>query len=140
MKSYDIGQVVVVFGDLHLAGYAEDDCVNVEYDEDQFSLKVGADGEGCRSKNNNQSATVRVKLLGSSSSNDALSAVAIADRLTNAGLKPLVVRDASGTSLHAAEQAYIQRMPASPFGKEIGDREWVFRTDKLVSNVGGSNV
>lgn len=137
-KTYDFGQVTVVFGGVALSGYAEEDPVEVEYDDDSWTLEMGADGEGTRSKSNNLAATIRVRLQQSSDSMDVLQAAHTADRLSNSGSKPLLIKDGSGRSIHAAETAWVQKLPVAPYGKASQQREWVLRTDRLETSLGGN--
>ena len=138
LKAYNFAKVAVIFGGRQLTGFADGDAVTVERNEDAFTLLIGADGEGTRSKSNNRSGRVTVRLLQTSESNAILNAFAKADDLSDTGLQPLLVKDASGNSLYSAELAWIVKMPAATLGAEAGDREWVFETDNLVINEAGN--
>lgn len=138
VHTYAPDQVTVVFGPVVLSGFAEDSFVTVEFEEDLWTKQVGADGHVTRSKTNNATARVTVRLAQTSSSNDLLSAIAEADRQTNQGVFPLMVKDGSGRSLHVAEGAWIVRSPNAEFAREAGVREWVFDTDQLQNFVGGN--
>lgn len=137
-KTYDPSQVLLTFNGYNISGFADGTFVNVARDEDMWSLQMGTDGEGTRSKSNNRSGTVSFTLMQSSDSNDILSGFAAADELSNSGMGPLLVKDNSGRSLYAAENAWIQKLPDSEFGREATSREWVLRTDHLQSFVGGN--
>lgn len=139
LKTYDFRQVSVIVGGRIMAGFAEgDDSVMVERNEDAWSLKVGADGEATRSKSNNKSGKVTLKLQQTSESNAILSAFAKADELSNSGAVPVLIKDNSGLSLHAAEQAWVIKMPSSGFGAESGEREWVLESDNMEMFEGGN--
>lgn len=138
-KSYNFKQVSVSYGGRLLTGFAEGDAVTVEPDNDAWSLSTGADGESTRSKSNNRSATVTIRLMQGSDSNDVLSGFALADDASGAGALPLFVKDNSGRSLHASEKAWIQKLPTSTYGAESGEREWVIRCGEMVHNIGGNN-
>lgn len=138
VKTYDPKQVILIVGGFQITGYAEGTFVNIARREDAFTLHVGSDGEGVRSKSNNRSGTVTFHLLQSSHSNDILSAFAKADELTNAGIFPLMVKDGSGSSLYMAQSAWIKKIADSEFGKEAGAREWGLETDNLEAFVGGN--
>lgn len=136
--TYDFKQVVVIFNGFQIQGYAEGAEVSIEYNEDMFTLQVGADGPGTRSKSNNESGRVTLPLMQSSPSNDVLSAFADADRLSNAGTGPLLIKDVSGRSLFTAEQAWIVKKPAANYGNEASAREWILETDVLIASLGGN--
>ncbi len=139
IRNYDSKLVAVIFGG-PITGFADGTFVTVEYNEDAFTLQMGADGiNNTRSKTNNSSGKVTVTLSQSSPSNAVLSAFHKADKLApfGAGVKPLTVKDISGTSLHFAPTAWIVKAATSEYAKEAGSREWVFETDALDSFVGG---
>lgn len=138
VATYDTNKILVVFGGYTLDGFAEDSKVTVEYNEDSWTLQIGVDGEGTRSKVNNRSGKVTVRLRQTADSNAILSGLAESDRLTNAGALPLMVKDAGGDSLHLAETAWIVRIPSAEYAAEAGEREWVFETDVLVTFLGGN--
>lgn len=138
LKTYDAKQVTVIFGGRILTGYADGEFCTVEYAEPRWNHTAGADGEEARSKVNNNSAICRVRLLQTSDSNRILAQDAEADRASNAGVKPLMVQDKSGNSIHVSEEAYIEEVPSAPYGKEVGEREWVFRMTNARHFIGGN--
>ena len=135
-KTYNPAQVAVVFNGHEVSGYADGSFVTVARDEDGWGLSVGSSGEGVRSKMNNKSGTITVTLIQSSESNTFLSGFAELDELSGGGQGPLLVKDNSGSSLHVCESAWIQKVADAEYAREAGSREWVFRTDNLVSHVG----
>jgi hypothetical protein len=138
VKNYDFKKVSVIAGSQPLQGFAEGDAVTIETNEDAWLLLNGADGESTRAKNNNRSGRVTVVLLGSSSSNDYLSALHTADQLSGNAPFPIMVKDNTGTSLHSAATAWIVKPPAATFGKEASTRTWIFETDELITFHGGN--
>lgn len=138
VKTYDFKEVSVLFGGQQLTGFAEGDSVTVEHDAEDYTLQMGADGEGTRAKSNNLAATITLRMQQGSSSNDTLNGFRLADQVDNSGVQPFLVKDNNGTSLHFAEGAWVQKAPPAGFGNEAGEREWVLRTDKMVSNFGGN--
>jgi hypothetical protein len=138
VKNYDPNTLIITFGATILDGYADGTFLSVEYNEDAYALTVGSNGEGCRSRSNNESATITFTLLQSSSVNDELSAYHNTDLLTGASIFPLLVRDINGTTVFAAETAWIRKFPTSAFDRTVGSREWVLETNKLNGFVGGS--
>ncbi len=137
-KTYDPKEFSVIVGGHIVGGYDDGTFIKAERNEDMWTTKVGADGEGARAKSNNKSGTVEVTLLQSSGSNDVLSGFALADELNNGGQVPVLIKDANGTTVVSAETAWIKKMPAVEGGKEIGNRVWVLETDNLNMLVGGN--
>jgi hypothetical protein len=134
VKTYDPSHVSMFYGEIEVKGFAQDAGIAIAGDEDLWSLQIGVDGEGTRSKSSNRSATITVSLMQSSATNPLLQAASILDTETPGGTggKPLLVKDNSGTSVFSAETAWIQKEPDAEFNREAGPREWVFRTDYLV--------
>ena len=139
VKNYDFKKVAVIFGGQLITGFAEgDDAVQVETAENDWELEVGADGEATRSRSNNLAAGITLRLQKGSLSNDILNGFLQADRQSGVGTQPLLIKDNLGRELHGAETAWIEKAPDAAFGVTAGDREWVLRTDKLVSTYGGN--
>lgn len=141
VKTYDSNQVIAVFGGVIMADGREDgDFISIARNEEKYTLRVGADGEAARSRTNNNSTRVTVRLLNTSSANLALSALYNVGEAAggNANVFPLLIQDLSGNSLYVAEQAWIVQMPAINFGKEVGTVEWVFETPSLAMVHGGN--
>ena len=143
MKDYDSSRVTVTFGPNLLTGFAKGSRVEITF-PDQFTKQVGSDGEVMRSKSNDGTAQVKIKLAQTSFSNDALSAVYSADRLApfGVGVLPLMILDLNGTTLFAAPQAWITKLPDASFDSDAGSREWVLDTGDLspATTIGGNVV
>ena len=136
--TYDFSQVNVILGGVPITGFADGTSVTVEFDEEQFTKVTGADGLTTRSKSNNYAGSVTLTLQQTSKSNDELSALWNADRINNNGVVPLLIKDNSGRTLWAAENAWVQQMPTQEFGKELADREWVLDCSALTGLAGGN--
>ena len=140
-KVYNPKEMVMIFGPTgQITGYADGTFVTVDKNEDAFTLQIGTDGEGVRSKSNNQSGTVTFSLLQSSSSNDILSTIHTADLELGTGVFPLFIKDLNGSSLYEASQAWIRKFPSAEYGREAAAREWVIETDNLIMFAGGSDT
>lgn len=137
-KTYNPKKVAIICGGFEMRGLADGTFVTVALNEDQWSLQMGTDGEGTRSKSNNYSAQVTVSLMQSSDSNQVLQAFWNSDRLSDGGVFPLLIKDNSGRSLYAAEQAWIKKQPDAELSREASAREWVIETDNLVPFEGGN--
>lgn len=139
LKTYDPGQLAVICGGKIISGFADGSMVKISRNAQAYELKVGADGEGTRTRLKNKSGKVEITLMQSSSSNDVLSAYALADEASNSGSVPLIIKDGSGNTLVAAVTAWVQKLPDSEFAKEVKERVWIFETDELNIFIGGNN-
>lgn len=138
MKTYDPKQVLVIWGAIIWQGFAEDgEAIQLEYDEDHSTKKVGLDGEVARAMNGNRTGKFTGRLMATSMTNDLLSAAAILDSETRTAVYPLTVKDLSGNTLAFSDKAWIMKTPGPAYGKEIGVREWVLDTAQLTLFNGG---
>ncbi|QDP66996.1 MAG: putative structural protein [Prokaryotic dsDNA virus sp.] len=136
--NYDATQVILVFNGAPISGFADGTFITVEFDEQQFNKTTGADGLTQRSKTGNYAGNITVTLLNGSPSNDVLSAAWNADRVSNNGQGPILLRDLSGRTLWSAKNAWVRQMPSQGFGKDAENREWVLDTDALNGQAGGN--
>lgn len=138
-KGYNPLLVTTVFNGALLDGFGPDSKVEVTF-PDAFSMEIGTDGEVCRTRINDYTATVKVTLMQTSSSNDVLSAMHNIDRNSpfGGGVGPLLLKDLLGTTHVAAPQAWIVKFADSAYGKSSGTREWTFQLGPCVVNVGGA--
>lgn len=136
--NYDPKRVKFIFGGVLIQGFADGSFISIEHNADLFSLAVGADGEGVRSKSNNRSARITLRLNRGSSSNVALQAALTLDRNTLAGSLPLAITDLSNGTVHAAEGAWVVRDPNHDYQAEAQAIEWVLETDRLEQLTGAS--
>lgn len=137
MAEWDPTQFIITVGSDTITEFAPSTFIKADFDEDQYSKEIGADGAGCRIRNANQGGYFEITLLKSSLSNDVLSALAVLDRATAQGVVPVQVKDMNGTAVAAAAHAWITRIPALERGKELGDVTWKLDTTKLEILVGG---
>lgn len=135
---YDPSSVSIVFAGTIITGYDDGTFVSIERNNDMWAIKVGADGIGTRAKSSDKSGRVTITLMASSPANDKLSAMAVADELSGAGVAPLLVRDGSGRTVASALSAWVVKMPQVEFSKEPSNRAWTLETDSLTLYVGGS--
>jgi hypothetical protein len=137
-KSYASDEVAMTWGEFLLTGKAPGTFVKVERNQDTFGLAVGADGEGLRYRNADKSGKITVTLMQSSAANDILSQAAAQDEISLLGAQPLMIKDATGTTLCMTASAWIVKPASVEFAAESSTREWVFETDRLEIYVGGN--
>lgn len=139
VKTYDFNAVACIVGTSAITGFADgDDVIKVEPQTEMFKTTIGANGEATRSKSNNFSAKVTLKLLKTSLANDLMNQYYQSDRLSNSGIFPFLLKDSNGTELHSAEQMWIEKAPSTGHGENPSVNEWVLATHFLLSNYGGN--
>lgn len=141
LTTYSADLVTVTFAGIIFEGFADGEFITIEMAEDDFKLKIGADGEGARAKTNNRSATMKAKLLQTSKTNTALNEVRKRDLASDngAGVGVFQVRDrSSGVLLAHAEKAWIQHAPSPSRGREVTEPEWTFATHNLTLDASGN--
>lgn len=139
LRTFDFKQITLTFGSDLIQGFAEgDDVIALEPQADVFNSLAGADGEVTRSKTNDNRWLLRIRLLQTSPSNDALMAAAAADRVSNSGVRPLLLKDLNGTTLVGEVSAYIQRLPDAGLGTNVSDREWAIMLPSPDVFIGGN--
>lgn len=141
VRVYDADQVSVIIGAILVEdGYDDGEFLTIEFNEEMFNTKKGTDGSVTRSKNNDNTARMILKLMSSSPSNLALSALATTDLLApnGAGIVPITVRDRSGSTIYTGQEAWISARPAASFDREATTREWGIEIANLIQVEGGN--
>lgn len=135
---YDPDKVTLVFAGALITGFAPGSFLNITYNQDLFTLLIGADGEGTRSKSNNSSAIIDLRLMPGSSGNLILNSLFAADKVSGAGAQPLVITDPSRGTTFAAESAWIRREPGYDFQQEAQPMAWQLECSSLQSFYGAA--
>lgn len=138
--SYDPKEVTLIVGAFHITGFAEDDFIDVERDEDAFTKKVGVSGEVGRMQNANITGHVIFSLMQSSISNDALSLLAALDQGQGVGAVPVTCRDLSGRSVFASPFAWVKKYPKAGWKKDVSNWVWTLDTAAMLIYMGGQNA
>ena len=138
VRTYDPKMVCISFGATTISGYADGTFVKVTPSGESFSKKRGADGSVERVNKNAFDYTVELTLMQTSSSNTALSILLNADKLSNAGVLPFIIKDLLGQTLFSAPQAWIAQEADMEDGGDLPDRTWTFHAGPSASVVGGN--
>ncbi len=138
IRTYSAADLLIIFGEDRITGFGPDDFCEVTRNEPTWVMQIGADGVATRAKSSNKSGSIKMTIAQASPANDILSAIAKIDELTGDGIKPLLVKDNLGTSLHSAQTAFLEKPADATYGREAGTREWVFMTGDL-NHKPGSN-
>lgn len=128
-KTYDPLNTTVVVDEVYLTGFGED-MVEIEKDEDNYSVKVGALGDVVRTKVNNPLGTITVTLLATSPQ------VSYLDRLANSGklVSVSVIYAGDTKETVTSSQAFIKKPATRSYGNEAEDREYEIQCLDLEMN------
>jgi hypothetical protein len=125
IKTYDPNELSIVIGNKAINGFAEDSSITIEF------------GTPTRFKLNKNVAKITLNLTQSSSSNDVLSSFVELDRVNNAGVFTIMIKDNSGTTLFASPECYIDQIPSVEFGNDNKDRSWTIIAIRPTKFIGG---
>lgn len=138
LYTYDSKKFAFLFGGVPATGKADGDFIQLELDEDDWSVTRGADGNVVRSNNQNVIATCTLMLQQTSPYNDFLSGIALVDKATGQGVKPVIVKDILGSTKIFSGQAFISKRPAVNRAIEQTNNEWQFKIIRATYFVGGN--
>ncbi len=138
VRTYDPKEVHIIVGGFEMTGFADGVFLTVSRNNDAYSRVNGADGESSRAKSNDKSGLAVISLQQTSPSNDILSAFAIADEISNAGVIPLIVTDSLGTTTLFSGEGWVKKIPDAAFAKEVSNRDWNLDLASIDVFIGGN--
>lgn len=138
VRTFDPKSVIIAIGGVPMSGFADGTFLEITADTQQFTKVIGADGYATRVKTNNYGGVMTLTLSQSSPSNDVLSALLNADRVSNAGVVPILIKDLSGTTIIFSATGWIQQFPDTSFGNAINNRAWAFDLAEMDVLIGGN--
>ena len=140
MKIFNPHRFPIVFGSVEMKGFSESNMAQFEFDTESVSDVVGVDGEVSRSLNMDRRAKLSVYLMQTSVTNDLLSAIYTAQRLSPNGsdVAALRVEDLNGRLVIDGPESWIMDTPKPTWGKTAAEYIWVFRIANANAFFGGS--
>jgi hypothetical protein len=123
-KTYNLKRCIVTVNTIEVEGFGENDAISFEPNEDMWNYTVGGDGEGTRSRMNNDSYTITLTLMQNSESLMVLQQAYLADLLSGNSKFVLTVDDLETDEHIVAEDCWVQRPPTKAFARQVGEREW----------------
>ncbi|MBY9077278.1 DUF3277 family protein [Paenibacillus sp. HN-1] len=121
-KTYDANDVTVTVNGVYLTGFSED-LVTVAKDEDNISVKVGAQGDVIVNKVNNPLGTITVTLQATSPQVPYLDKIARSSQVVAVS----VVYNGDPKETSTATEAIIKKQADREYGAEAGDRTYEFQ-------------
>ena len=140
MATYSPQKIEISINGTSMSGFADGTFVNIVKTSDAFTMSTGADGNTNRVHSADSSGTITLTLQQTSASNDYLSELALIDETTQQAVFMIQVKDALGTGLWSANQAWIRKYADSEFSNDMGTREWNIDCASLISFVGGNDA
>lgn len=129
-KTFSFRNANAIFGVLEITGWAEvADCLSIVLSTPQFEKVVGADGSVARVQSGDNSCTITIKLLQTSTTNKELMALYLADRETGAGALPFVYADTEAGETVVVNNAWVTQAPDITRGAGHNPMEWVLEGD-----------
>lgn len=119
MATYDPKDVALQVGGVFITEFSED-MIEIEKDEENYSVKVGAQGDALRSKVNNPLATMTVTLLMSSPQVEYMTKLARTGELVPVSC----IHNGTPKETTTATQAFVKKLPTRTYGGEAEDREF----------------
>lgn len=138
VKTYSADQVTVLIGAHIASGFADGTFVQIEENGDGVTSVAGADGEVARSMSTDPRKKVTVTLLQTSGTNDVLSTLYEADKISKNGTFPITIKDLRGTTMFGASTAWVVKKSNVSFGKQVESREWTIEAADGAFFVGGN--
>ena len=128
---YDPAQISVWVAGSLITGFGEE-FIRITPRENEYYDDVGVDGEICRWPSNNYFADIVLSLLPTASSNAALQALQLVDRLSGSNFFSVIIKDVSGINLTANiltdsylfPVCWIKSSPVIVYRKGVELREW----------------
>lgn len=136
----DFNEIQVSFGGHPLTGFVDGEAITITHEADAIGTVVGATGDVARFKTNDFRVSIEVRLMQTSPSNAALSAIYLADINApgGAGVAAFLLTDLNGTTLITCPNCWIKRMPDASWGKEPTERVWMLEGSQIIEYHGGT--
>jgi hypothetical protein len=135
-KTIDAKKVLASFLGINITGYAEGTYIDIDFPED-YTLMNGAQGDVSRVRQNDETATVMIRLLPTSPSNADLSKVRLAGKATGLDFGPMSVTDLRDGYVCASAEAWIAKPPRRAWSLSGEVMEWTFHMSKYNEVPGG---
>ncbi len=140
LGNYSPDRVLVVFKGITITGFQDGTFIDIENDEDAFTMHTGSLGDVVRTRNLNRTGKVTMTLMMAALSNDDLMQIHIADLKSGVSTGPFSMVDTSGNTVCVATDAWIKKAPKIERAKESGHCIWVLDCADLEIFAGGNII
>lgn len=139
LKHYAPSDVTITIAAFHsVSGYADGTFVSIKKDTQQMGTIRAMDGTMSRIKSPDTGWKVELTLAQTSDTNDVLSILWNADKLTGLGKFPLFIKDGNGSTMFMAASAWVESVPDVVFSNQMETRTWTLSCTDVVANIGGN--
>lgn len=123
-------------------GWAEDTFLTIEPNTERVNYKVGADGQIAPSKSADKSAKITVTYQQNAPVLKAIADVFAAMDISGGEFKvsPMVIIDPNNEVYFVTNNAFVSEVPTNEFGKEQGERSFVFICESYLLSSDPSTV
>lgn len=118
VKQYDPKDCVITVGGVYITGLAED-MVTCSKDNDNFTTKVGAQGDVVINRSHDMLGTIKVKVQGVSAQKSYLLGLAKSGKMFDIWVNNKAIDEKVGGS-----KAMVKKAPDLAQGTEVDDREF----------------
>ncbi len=139
LYQYDPSQHTVSFNGVNVTGFDEK-FLEIERNEDAYSVHVGASGDVARTRSRNRTGKVTLTLMAQAVSNDSLMDIHLDDEQFGDGVGPLLIKDLNGLTVARAQEAWIVKVPKIERAKEAGSCEWIIECAVIIIEARGNVV
>lgn len=121
---------------------AAEEGVTIEMAEDKDTMTIGADGSGMHSLHAGHSGTISIRLLKTSTINQALQIMYDFQRISSAnwGQNTLLFRNAVIGDIGSAIGAAFRKFPSNAYAKEGPSFEWGFNCVQIDTILGNGSA
>ena len=143
VATYSPKNMVITLGGLPVTGFSDSDMVTISLDEPKWAKYTSVDGTVSRSHNVADGGRFVFTLNQTSAANQICSSALQLDLANPDGSNTfgVAVRDenTSGAgTFYLGTGSWVEGMPESAYGKEIGTREWVVEVSDVKWNLSGN--
>lgn len=143
VATYSPKNMVITLGGLPVTGFSDSDMVTISLDEPKWAKYTSVDGTVSRSHNVADGGRFVFTLNQTSAANQIFSSALQLDLANPDGSNTfgVAVRDenTSGAgTFYLGTGSWVEGMPESAYGKEIGTREWVVEVSDVKWNLSGN--
>ena len=137
---YDPQQMTCSFKGENITGFAEGTFIEIERNEDAYTVYVGATGDVTRTRSRNRTGKATLTLMAQAPSNDSLMDIHMDDEQFGDGVGPLLIKDLNGLTVARAAEAWVTKVPKVERGKEAGTSQWVLECAVIIIEARGNVV
>lgn len=139
VTTYDPAEVQVSVGGFIISGFAQGRLIEYRPEQDVISDGEGVDGEVARWARNNPLSTLTLALMQGAASNFTLNTLLNVDRLTLAGVLPILITDRNGAqpTRLLAGQGWVKAQPDIRWSATAEPREWQLRMMNTIHDIHG---